>query len=361
MTNMNQQESLIDIFQTLWRWRKWIVGICFSSMLITAGLSLLLKNYYRSSTSFYAAHTDLAKPSSIGENDRKMLYYGESEDLNRMMSISKSGEVLDYLIETFNLFEHYDIDPASKHARHKLNLKLNKLFTVTKTKFDAVELAVEDLDPAFATTMVNAARVKINEIGQRIVKSSQSSLLESYKNNIKEKNVELNKLSDTLALLREKYGIYNLLNQSSAYAELIPNVESKYVNAKTKLDQFSASGSLRDSVLKYKIIVAGHKKQLDNLKQKMALFNEGYIPVFNLEKEQKAFTEQLAIDKQRMKSLETAYKAPFNSIHLVEEGKVPDYKSRPRRSIIVLGVGFLMFFLSCASIILLEQFRTSKK
>ncbi len=353
---MNQRENLLDIIKVLWDWRKRIIGTTLVAMILAAGLSLLLKNYYRSSTIFYAAHTDLAKPSSIGESDHKMLYYGESEDLNRMMSISKSGEVVNFLIDKFNLFDHYEIDKESKNARHRLNLKINKLYTVTKTKYDAVELAVEDQDPAFATEMVNAARDKVNEIGQKMVKSSQKSLLESYKQNIIEKNKELNILSDTLAFLRSKYGIYNLLNQSSAYAELLPSIESKYLNSQAIYNQLSATGGHPDTLKKYQSLTKGYKRQFDNLKGKMDLFNEGYIPVFNLEKEQKTFTEQFAIDKQRLKSLETAYSAPFNSLHLVEEGTEPVYKSRPKRSIIVLGVGMLVFLLSSATVLLLHQF-----
>ena len=354
---MDQKENVKDIIHLLWRWRKQLVLAALIGMILTAGISLLLPNYYKSNTVFYAAHTDLAKPSAIGENEQRRLYYGESEDLNRLLSIATSGKIHSYLIEQFDLYTHYEIDPNSPNARHKLNQKLQKLYNSKKTKYDALELSVEDIDPVFATDMVNSARKKLNELAQKVVKESQKALLENYNSSIRYKTEELEKLSDSLNYLREKYGVYNLEEQSSAYAQLAPTLESQLLNTEARLANLKKNGGNSDTIAVLTAKSMGYKSQYDNLKKKMKLFNKGYLPIFTLEKEQKAFTLQFAIDKQRQQLLLGAYNAPFNAIHLIEEGSIPVYKSRPKRSLIVLGVGLFIFFLSCATVIVMQQLR----
>ncbi len=354
---MEQRENLLDLINVLWNWRRPLILMTLIATILTAVVSLFLPNYYKSTSIFYAAHTDLAKPAAIGENEQRRLYYGESEDLNRLMSIAKSGKIYDFLINEFDLYEHYEIKKESKNARHKLNLKLEKLYNAKKTKYDALELSIEDKDPEVARNMVNAARNELNKLAQTVVKESQKSLLDNYNSSIDYKTKELKKLSDSLNFLRKTYGVYNLEEQSGAYAQLAPKVESRYFNKKAKLENLKAFGGHRDSIASLESTVKGLKKQYDNLSTKLGLFNKGYLPIFTLEKEQKAFTLQFAIDKQRQQLLLGAYNAPFNAIHLIEDGSVPVYKNRPKRSIIVIGIGMVVFVLGAATVILLDQLK----
>jgi tyrosine-protein kinase Etk/Wzc len=78
----------------------------------------------------------------------------------------------DFLIDTFNLYEHYDIDPEGRQSALPRSGSFYELYEVTKTKRDAIELSVEDTDKALAAKIANAARDKIDATVQQLMKES---------------------------------------------------------------------------------------------------------------------------------------------------------------------------------------------
>ncbi len=287
-------------------------------------------------------------------------YYGEAEDLDRLLAIASSGELKEYLIDKFDLYDHYDIDTSSSKARYAMDLMLNKHYNSTKTKLDAVKLSVEDKDPEFARDMVNAATHKLSEIAQRIVKEGQKIQLGSYKSTVIQKEKGLKTLTDTIGRLRDKYQIYDLQSQSQAYSELLPQAEANLSNVTSRYLSLKNSGIHRDTLSVLKSKVDGYEAQIADLRIKLKNFNEGYLPLQSLQEEQEDYLTQLNLDKQRVAQLESAYQSPFNAIHLIELGEVPFIKSRPKRTFVVLGVAIAsVLFLSL--LVLIQDFIKSIK
>lgn len=344
---MDTNENLLRPILLLWKQKKLIIGLSLLISIIAAVITLFKPNYYESASIFYPASTDLAKPLPIGTQSADLDYYGDGEDLDRLLSIAKSNELKDYLVKTFDLYTYYEIDPESEKARYAMSLKLAKHFNIEKTKLDAIRMSIEDKDPAFAKEMVNAATVKLNETAQKIIKEGQNTLLKSYVLGVEAKTTELNTLSDKIAQLRHNYGIYNLESQSTTYSELLPEAESKLSNIKGKFDLMKKINAHPDTIETYQSKVKSYSNQVNSLKAQMKKFNEGYLPTLNAEEELEDFMKQYVLDKQRLSQLQSAYNSPFNAIHLIEAGEVPYIKSRPKRSFIVIGVAIAsVLFLS---------------
>ncbi|MEL6868146.1 MAG: hypothetical protein AAFP19_27230, partial [Bacteroidota bacterium] len=198
--------------------------------------------------------------------------YGEEEDIDRVLSIAQSSKIVDYLIGRFNLYEHYEIDTSHIKAPYRVRKKFAKLYTVTKTKYDGIEIAVEDKDPEIAAAMVNAARVKVDSIGQELIKSIQVQQMDNFRQNIEAKQQELKILADTLRKERIKYGIYNTLTQSEKLTELIAVSEARLARTyarKTVLQQYANSGRrYRDSVLMLNAMISGLEQELVSVREK---------------------------------------------------------------------------------------------
>ena len=353
---MKQNESLLDIVALLYRWRKWLIALPLLSGIIAAFVSLALPNYYEASTLFYPASPDLAKPAPVGNQSIKSFIYGSSHDLDRLISISKSKEVRNYLRDEFKLYEHYEIDPNDKKARRKLYLKLNKLFNIEKTKYDAIRLSVEDTDALFATKMANAARIKIDALAQSVLKESQNKQMVSYGLNIEEKEKFYQSLMDSLNASRKKYNIFHTGSQGEAFSTSMVELEGKHQNISAQLDFLKGTNAPRDSILILNSKKKGIKVQLDKLYQDIQSYNKGYEQIITLERQLKDFGEQLNLDKQRATQIESAFKGKVSAIHLIEEAEEPEMKSRPKRSIIVIGIVLLTFLLLSLWIIIKEQF-----
>lgn len=356
---MEQRENLIGVVKTLYNWRKPIIYLCLGVGLGTALISLLfLDNYFQSTTIFLAASPDLATPEPVGAALVDKRYYGLEEDIDRMLTTAKSDKVAEYLINKYNLYAHYEVDSTKALAAFNVKKKFNGLYSVIKTKYDAIELSIEDKDPELAARMVNDARDKINEFGQTFIKQSQAIQIEDFKKSIAAKETELFTMSDSLIKLREAFGVFNTETQGDLFAKMVAEAEAKMVLNKSRLTKLQSSGTAHpDTIQNLRALVGGLEEQVKSLEGRLAKFNKGMPLVDVMEQVHLETREALGLDKERLKKIQAAYESNAPSILVVEEGTVPIRKSRPKRSIIVLAATFLTFILSVIGVLLFDIYK----
>ena len=363
---MGRTDNLIDIIGLLAEKRKRILLISAAACVLAAGISIFLPNYYKATTTFYAASPDLSKPERIfGYSSYDMSYYGTGLDVDRLMTIGFSNELAEFLIDSFDLYQHYEIDSSDARAEHKIKLRLSSMYELVKTKYDAIELSVEDKDQTIVAAMANAARTKINELAQKVIKNSQKQVINAYQNSLAEKERQLKVLSDSLQKTRERYGIFNTESQAEALAGIVSQTESTLIREKERLRVLkTTSGVPRDTITFLTARVSGLEKELTSLTSEdgssrfnMSNFNKGKETVDLLNTTYEQISKQVSYDKVRLEQIQTAFDSDITTVHLVENAKDPIVKSRPKRSILVIGTGFVAFVLSCIYFIILASWR----
>jgi len=354
---MSQNDNLLDLVNAVYRWRKPIIISCILAAVLSSIAALMLPNFYTSKTIFYAASPDLAKPLPIGQSNTKRDIYGSNTDLDRLTSIANSGELTDYLINEFDLYNRYEIDPAGSQAGYDVRLMVAKAYNTQKNKFDALELTFEDKDPEVAATIAKAAREKINEIGQSVIKESQAKLLKNYEQLIKEKGEYQEQLISKISELKSEYKIFNSDSKGKILSEQLTSTKSKYANAKSRLEYYKTDPFLQDSIPMLKAKVSGLSKQLDALNKDAISYSGGSGEIEKLGTELNRLSTQFAVDKERYKQLKSAYNSPFSALHLVQEAEVPHIKSRPIRWVIVVGATAVTFFLSMIWVLFMHQYK----
>jgi tyrosine-protein kinase Etk/Wzc len=355
---MENKDNLLVGLGILFRHRKFILmitGIVFVGSIVIA---LLLPVYYKSSTIFYAASPDLSNPDKMfGGGSGESQYYGTNDDVDRLLTIAQGNELLSYLIKEFDLYEHYNVDSTSPKSSFYIKEKLLGLYNVQKTKYDAIQLSVEDKDPKQAAAMANAARDKISFIAKNLVKSSQKQQMDTYKSSISESSAKLNILGDSLAGLRERFGIYNPETQGEILATMLATAQGKVSALQGKLDALvEASGTPRDTIRRVSANLKGAEAQLTQVKADVEKFNQGSSRVSALTEEHENAKKQISWDNERLKHWEAAYNAAYPVIHLVETASIPLVKSRPMRTIIVLASTFVAFLFAVIGALLFEQY-----
>jgi len=348
----NQNESLFDLVLLLYKWRKQIIGASFIAAIIVAGISLLLPNYYSASTQFYAASPDLAKPAPLGNLPNNNRIYGNDNDIDRLISIAKSNIVSNYLVDEFDLYNHYEIDQNDPKAKYKLLLKFNKLFEITKTKYDAIQISFEDKDPEIATKMANATRQKVDMLATQMIKESQEKTLKTYERNIDSKQKLYDSIADSLSKTRVDYNIFNTQSQGEAFGSSMVSLAGAIENYKARISYLKNQPLVtKDSIDIYSAKLKGFESQYKTLKKDIESYNSGYPKILQFERELKDFGDQINIDKERLKQLKAVYDSEINAIHVVEKAETPVVKSRPKRSFLVIGVSGLVFALTCLWVI----------
>ena len=82
---MNQKTTLVDVIKLIYKRRKQIIIATITVSLFTAVIMLLMPNYFKATSTFYAASPDLAKPDLIGEALDQKEYYGNGNAGNNIV------------------------------------------------------------------------------------------------------------------------------------------------------------------------------------------------------------------------------------------------------------------------------------
>jgi tyrosine-protein kinase Etk/Wzc len=354
-----EQNSLLGVLKTLFKWKKQIFFTCLIAGVGAVIISLLLPVYYEATTVFLVASPDQAKPELLfGEAGNALEFYGEDEDIDRVLTIAESKELNDFLVSKFNLYEHYDIDSTKLKAPYYVSLALSKHFDVKRTNKDAIELTIEDKDRELAAEMARTARLKIDEFGQRLIKDSQSKAISTYEADIKNKEELIAILADTLARLRGRYNIYNADAQSETLSEQYSTAESNLASATSRLEALKRiKGIPRDTINMLQAKIKGMENQVVWLKGKVGQLNQGLGQIINFDRQYAEATKSLGLDKERLKQYQAAYGSHIPSLILVEEAQIPVIKSRPQRKLLIIGVVFVAFFFSIVGVLLIDFYK----
>jgi len=92
--------------------------------------------------------------------------YSDESETEQMLQMFESNIVRDTLIEKFNLYQRYGLDPNEPSSKHYLNLEYNDRFVSSKTKYESILLEVFDEDPEVAKLMADAVLEEVNKTVQ---------------------------------------------------------------------------------------------------------------------------------------------------------------------------------------------------
>ncbi len=356
---MNQKDNLLGVLKTLFKWKKQILYTCIAAGIGSIIIVLLLPVYYQATTIFLVASPDQAKPELLfGKGTLESEYYGTESDIDRVLTIAKSNELYEYLIDSFDLYQHYDIKKEAPRAPYYVKLAFNKRYEIQKTKRDAIELSIEDTDPELSAQIARATREKIDDVAQKLVKETQQKAINTYKAEINSQEKNMRELADTLARLRETYGIYNTEAQTESMTEQFAQAESRLINGKARLEALQNTPRIsRDTIAMLEARVKGMEVEVEGLQKRMNNLNSGLGTVSSLERQYREASISLSENKERLKQFEAAFQSNIPALLLVEEAQVPIIKSRPKRTLIVVAAVFVAFLFSVIGVLLFENYR----
>lgn len=364
---MSNRDNLLGVLGTIYRWRKALRNVCIIALLGSIGITLLMDNYYKSTTVFYPANQDLTKPELIfGGMSKVTEYFGTDKDVDRILEIASSNELVDYMIAKFKLFEHYDMDSTNQKDRFWARLKFQDLYVVQKNRNDAIELSIEDTDPQLAAQMANAARDKIDEIAQRLTKESQSRLLASFDANIKRKTEELIRLGENVRQLQTKYRIYSGGDQGEQLAKRLAQAEGDIARNRARLEVLDGNKHIPLDTIEYiKANLRGAERERQVLLSSQPAsrnlsildYNEGIGEVAIANDLHNQARKQLSFDLERYNQILAAYNTNIPALQVVVPAEVAIMKNRPKRMILVLAAVLAAFLFTLLAAFLADAYR----
>ncbi|MFZ4633585.1 MAG: hypothetical protein ACOYNO_05190, partial [Saprospiraceae bacterium] len=344
---MENRDNLIGVLQNLYRWRKPIRNFCLLAAVVSVGISLFLKDYYRATTIFYPTSPRLANPELIfGYTGQVTDYYGGDRDLDRLAEVANSNELVDFMVYKFNLYNHYGIDSTARLGPYKVRQRFLNLYSALKNKNDALEINIEDTDPQMAAAMANVARDKVNYIAQRLNKESQVKLLAAFEDNMTRKSAELKMLADSIRFIQSSSNVFDPGAVSGSLSSQLATAESEITRTKARLDVLSVDPLIPPDTISY---IRANLKAYEELKRviktddpssdriSLRRVNEMIPTMAVLQDMHYQARKQLTFDLERYNQIRSAYNTDIPALLVVEHAEVPMLKSRPKRSIIILA------------------------
>ena len=311
---MDKEFNLIAALRIVLKWKNPILILILVSG-IAAGLFsvFVMDEYFLSWSTVY--------PTNQYANDRNVIfnslsssgqveYFGSKGDVNRVITIANSEPIVEYIIDSFKLVDHYKIDRNSAYWRTKVRKKFDKNYEAIKTEHDAVQISIFDTDPKQAAAMTNAVVDKVDELNKYFINESRRKLYEQLATQIVEQKKSVNAYVDTLAALAGQY----------------------------KIKVSSASGT---------VVVEGNDVRA--VQQYKALLSM----VENAERE---LNNRINIKEQMQVALNTSN----SSLYIVEKAAPADRREKPVRWVVVVLTMLFTTFISLIGVLLIEQIKELK-
>lgn len=194
----------ITILKKLYKKRKHILLITLSALVLAFATCRFIKPAYKSTAFVYPANISV---------------YGEESQTEQLLQFFHSTEVRQYLMKKLNLCAHYHIDTTRKIYPFAFDEAYDKHVGIAQTKYESIELKVEDNDPDTARLMVVGLVEAVNWVIER---EHKQKYLENVKNSriyLEFKKHEVDSVQRMLTEMSEKYGLINISVQLKAAAK----------------------------------------------------------------------------------------------------------------------------------------------
>ena len=381
--NISQEEGFIGNFLLFWKRRKFIIKNVIVVTISSIIISLLLPKWYASKAVVLSSGAGqfnfLSSISPIPVAD-----FGLStinEDINNFIAILQSRTVKEYMVKKFNLVDRYkqrDIEFAIVAFEEKMELEV--------TEEGTLEITIIDKDPLIAKEMVTEVLFMLDQINQSIGMEAGKYNREFLENRININKKDLEKAELALKTFQEKTGIIDLVAQLSStmqmsaqaynsifeaytalYAKKI-ETETELAVAKTTLSNNNPTIMQLEKLLKEQSIQLDQlmirldeklqyllsnisPAQIDTIPNIEFSVSFNTLPSLGLENarlirevELQSTIQEILIPQFEQAKLEETKNIP--TLQIIDKPKVALNKTKPKRSLIVIGATVMSFLMS---------------
>ena len=190
-----------ELLRILFKWMKPIGLVCLVATIGSVIISFLLPHYFTSTAVFMTINPLLMERTtifSVEGSETPVYRFGGEGDIDRIISLMETSDVEDYIIEKFNLYEHYDFDKNKPSELYYLKEKFRGLVTATKTPERTIHVEVTDKDRNVAANMANSIMKRLDVLNKKLLTEKNKDVLKLYEVELKEKKKEMNELRDSL-------------------------------------------------------------------------------------------------------------------------------------------------------------------
>ena len=198
MSNFFDNTSMVQVINK-WKWHIIIITVVAAILGAVFSSSTFITPMYKSEAILY--------PGNVAA-------YSDETFTEQMLQIMQSNEIMDSMVERFDLMKHYKIDKAYKYWKTALISEYRENVRISRTPYDAVLVKVLDKDPKVAYDMVNEIINLYNGKVRTLHKIKRAETVKMYKRQLEEKQHFIDSLKNRMAEISTNYGVIEYVSQS---------------------------------------------------------------------------------------------------------------------------------------------------
>lgn len=336
-TNTPKEFNSLNLVYFLWLKRKPLIIISIVAALASAGISLTIEDKYQSQVVLFPAQSNsisksLLRTRTTGKED--VLAFGEDEEAEQLLQFLNSDDIMNRVIQKYDLMNHYRIKEDQKFPYTKLIKKYNNNISFNRTKFGSVEITVLDHNADTAALIANDIAALVDSVKNRVQKVRAQRALEIVEAEYFSLRDQIREMEDSLTKIRT-LGVHDYESQAEAF--------------NTSLAQAISTGNNRAVEL------------LQGKFDVLSLYGSAYISI----------TNKMDYDLENLSELEMKYKnakvdaeEALPHTFVVNSAVAAERKTYPVRSLIVVLSTFSAFLFSFILFIVIDnikRFRAQQK
>lgn len=193
---MDKYFNNVSLFRVIFRWKWHIAAITVLAAALGAVFSgpSFITPMYKSEAILY--------PSNVSA-------YSDETFTEQMLQIMESQDIMDSVVNNFDLMKHYEIDKSYKYWKTALIGEYRDNVSISKTPYDAVKIKVLDKDPQIACDMVyDIIRLYDQKVG-KLHKIKRLEAVNMFKDQLDGKAAFIDSLKKELAQITSEHNILN--------------------------------------------------------------------------------------------------------------------------------------------------------
>ncbi len=360
VTPYDDEVNFLDYWNILCKRRRLVFPIVGVVMIASVVYSLLAQKIYTSTAVLFPPQPDL---SMLGQSSATapvlpMGLFGMNSAGALWVRILGSDTVLDAVIDRFDLMTVFEAETRVE-ARKALSGRVN----TSKSKEDVVSISVDDTDPKRAALIAGALVEELDRVNRSLLTTTGGRMRVFVEKRLGEEKRALTKAEEALKAFQEANGAVQLDAQSRALVDAIGTLRGQLMAKEVEIQALLTHASRHNPA------VEALKAQIQELRAGLVKLEEGSqgtpkksilipsakIPDLALQYARllrdvtvKETLYALLTQQYEMARIQEAKDNP--TVQVLDPPQVPEKRSRPKRTLIVLlstfGAMVLSLFLA---------------
>ncbi len=206
--------DLIDIIRTIQKQKRFVIAITAIAMALGGLFLLVKKKKYRAEARFLVNNPHYGDRSTLFRSmeTRYVDFFGGDDELDKVTALANSDTVHDRVIRNcqFQVVYNQDINDPKGHA--SLMSIFNKGFNVKRSEYKDIEVSYTAYDPQTAANVANMSVQVLEETYRSYYTFMKKNMYNSINQKVTQLDSAIIALTDTLADMRDKTGIYSIVS-----------------------------------------------------------------------------------------------------------------------------------------------------